>query len=159
MLKVKKALYIFIICILCLSLTSCTNLPTYQQKKPDNFYYTNLLDKELKLNNNYKILLLDTNFYKKVTLDKAERDLIKNATLSLNSEAFIDKPKDLSNKPLYKLYFNFKTKSYIAEVYNEKYISIYPWDGDYTRDYIRMDSLPTSYNLFKFCKSIIPRDQ
>ena len=46
-------------------------------------------------------------------------------------------------KPPYRLYFNFKNKSYVVEVYNEKYLSIYPWDGNYPRDYINMDSLPS----------------
>ena len=154
----KKKLYIAILLFFCISLTSCTNLTTYQEKKPNNFYYTDLLDKDIKLNNNYEVLLLDTNFFKKVTLDKAERDLIKNSVLSLHSENFINNPKNLSNKPPYKLYFNFKNKSYVVEVYNEKYLSIYPWDGNYPRDYINMESLPISYNLFQFCKSIIPRD-
>ncbi|WP_026882794.1 DUF4883 family protein [Clostridium akagii] len=154
----KKKLYIFILLFFCISLTSCSNLPTFQQKKPNNFYYTELLCGDLKLNNDYKILLLDTNFYKKVTLDKAECNLIKNSTLTLRSVDFINKPNDLTMKAPYKLYFIFKNTSYVAEVYNEKYLSIYPWDGDYPRDYINMDSLPVSYNLFQFCKNIIPRD-
>ena len=78
----KKKLYIVILLFFCISLTSCANLPTYQEKKPSNFYYTDLLDKDIKLNDNYEVLLLDTDFFKKVTLDKAERDLIKNSTLS-----------------------------------------------------------------------------
>lgn len=154
----KKKLYITVFIFFCLSLTACINLPTYQEKKPNNFYYTDLLVKHIKSNDNYEVLLLDTNFFKKVTLDKAERDLIKNSALNLHSENCINKPKDLGTKPPYKLYFNFKNQSYVVEVYNEKYLSIYPWDGEYSRDYINMDSLPVSYNLFKFCQSIIPRN-
>ena len=154
----KKTLYIFISFVLCISFTACTNLPTIQQKKPNNSYYTDLLCKDIKLSNNYQVLLLDTNFYKKVTLDKAERDLIKSSLSNVHIEDFISKPNDLNIKAPYKLYFTFTNTSYVAEIYNEKYLSIYPWDGNYPRDYIKMDSLPVSYNLFKFCKNIIPRD-
>lgn len=154
----KKLLYIFFISILLLNLTACNNIKTFKEKKPHKNYYTGLLITDMKSENKYLIILLDTNFYKKVTMDKAECDLIKKSMLALNNDNFIDKPKDIPNKALYKIYFTFKNHKFVAEIYNQKYMCVYPWDGSYEKDYINMDSLPAAYNLFEFCKSIIPRD-
>jgi hypothetical protein len=158
MIALKKLLYIFFISILLLNITACSNIKTFQSKKPCNNYYTDLLDKDLKTQNKYLIILLDTQFYKKVTLGQAESDLVKKSLLTLQSANFINKPKDIPDKALYKIYFTFKSQKFVAEVYNEKYMCVYPWDGAYERDYINMDSLPVAYNIFIFSKTIIPRD-
>lgn len=110
-----------------------------------------------KLEKKYSIFLLDTSFYKKETLDKAESDVIKGFLSTITNKNFISKPKNLPEKPQYKLYFTFNNKKFVSEIYNEKFISIYPWDGDYERDYINMENIPNAYNLYGFCKNIIPR--
>ena len=37
-------------------------------------------------------------------------------------------------------------------IFNEKYISIYNWDGKYEVDYLNITEVPTSYNLYGICK-------
>lgn len=136
---------------------SCSNISIYYKKKPNNFYYTNELMGCFKLEKKYSIFLLDTSFYKKETLDKAESDVVKGFLSTITNKNFISKPKNLPEKPQYKLYFTFNNKKYVSEIYNEKFISIYPWDGEYERDYINMENVPNAYNLYGFCKNIIPR--
>lgn len=160
--KVNKLIYIGIIITMALSITGCSldanSTSLLKRQKPYNFYYTNLLTRDIKLENSFLGIILDTNFYKEHTFTKDQSDTAKNFILHLTRKDFISKPKDLPKKPFYKIYLTFKTDKYVIEVFNEKYISVYPWDGSYSKDYINMDNMPTSYNLFSLCKYSIPRD-
>lgn len=160
--KINKLIYIIIIIYLSISLTSCNfdanSTELLKKQKPDNFYYTNLLTRDIKFENSYLGIILDTNFYKEHTLSKDESDIAKNFILSLNTKSFVSKPNDLPEKPPYKIYFTFKTDKYVIEVFNGRYVSVYPWDGSYNKDYIDMSNTPDSYNLFLLCKYSIPRD-
>lgn len=127
------------------------------KKKPFNFYYTNQLAKNLSLSKNCKTIILDTNFYKEKDLVKDDIDTIKKFTKELNKQNFVDKPTNLPAKPIYKLFFTFDKEKYIINVYNERYLSIYPWDGTYPMDYIDMNGISPSYNLHSLCKYLIPR--
>lgn len=151
----KRLISLFLLLIL---LTACSNIKIYEQKKPSDSYYTKLLMSQLKADKNFSILLLDTTFYKKITLDKAEADLVKNSILFLTNGNFIERPKTLKGLPCYKLYFTFHKTEYVCDVYNEEYMSIYPWDGSFKQDYICISKLPLAYNLFDFCKALIPRN-
>lgn len=153
--RVKKLIYIVIIIVIGLNFTGCTS--PLKREKPYNFYYTNLLTRDVKLENSFLGIVLDTNFYKEKTLTKDQNTTAKNFILNLHRNNFVTKPKDLPAKPPYKIYFTFKTDKYVIEVYNEKYVSVYPWDGSYPKDYINMDGMPISYNLYALCKYVIPR--
>ncbi|AJA48684.1 hypothetical protein CPAST_c26160 [Clostridium pasteurianum DSM 525 = ATCC 6013] len=160
--KVNKLIYIGIIIVLTLSITGCSldanSTSLLKRQKPYNFYYTNLLTRDMKFENSFLGIILDTNFYREHTLTKDQNDTVKNFIFYLSRKDFISKPKDLPGKPTYKIYFTFKTDKYVIEVFNEKYISVYPWDGSYNKDYISMENIPVSYNLFSLCKYSIPRD-
>lgn len=167
LLKKKFNYFVLIITILVLifSLAGCSfaignykvdNL-SVSKKKPNNFYYTNLLAKNLTLSSSCKAIVLDTNFYKEKDLVKEDVDTIKKFTKELNKQNFVDKPSDLPAKPIYKLYFTFDKEKYIINVYNERYLSIYPWDGNYPMDYIDMNSISPSNNINSLCKYLIPR--
>ncbi|MFT8315819.1 MAG: DUF4883 family protein [Clostridium sp.] len=159
--KVNKLIYIGIIIIIVFSFTGCSlssNSNSFlNPKKPYNFYYTNLLTRDIELENSFLGIVLDTNFYKEQTFTSEQNATAKNFILHLHRNDFISKPKDLPAKPPYKIYFTFKTDKYVLEIYNEKYISVYPWDGSYDKDYVDMSNIPTSYNLYYLCKYIIPR--
>lgn len=159
--KVNKLIYIGIVIVIVLSFTGCSlsfsSNSFLNPKKPYNFYYTNLLTRDMKLENSFLGIVLDTNFYKEQTFTSEQSATAKNFILYLNRNDFISKPKDLPSKPPYKIYFTFKTDKYVLEIYNEKYISVYPWDGSYDKDYVDMSNIPTSYNLYYLCKYIIPR--
>lgn len=163
--KFNYCVLITSIIVLIFSLTGCSfaignykvdNL-SVSKKKPNNFYYTNLLAKNLTLSSSCKAIILDTNFYKEKDLEKEAVDTIKKFTKELNKHNFVDKPSDLPAKPLYKLYFTFDKEKYIINVYNERYLSIYPWDGNYPMDYIDMNSISPSNNISSLCKYLIPR--
>lgn len=161
----KRFLYIIIVLSIPFILAGCSikvgnysiNNFTVTKNKPNNYYYTNSLAKNLTLESNFKVKLLDTNFYKEKELTKDDIDIIKNFAKSLKKSNFIDKPKELPNKPLYKFFLTFNNEKYVINVYNEKYISVYPWDGSYSMDYVDMDGIQTLYNLFGLCKFLIPR--
>ena len=73
----KKILYILITIIFSFTIYGCNlNLPSH--KKPYNFYYTNLLAKNLTLESKYECRILDTNFYKEQYLTKEEDTTIFN---------------------------------------------------------------------------------
>ncbi|MFL0247844.1 DUF4883 family protein [Candidatus Clostridium stratigraminis] len=126
-------------------------------KKPNTYYYTNLIAKLLIKDSNIEAKVLDTNFYKEKELSKDDLDTIKNFTKGLKSYNFIDKPKNLPEKPVYKLFLNFDKEKYVINVYNEKYLTIYPWDGSFPMDYIDMTGTQNLYNLFGLCQYLIPR--
>ena len=107
---------IFLISISCFLLTSCNivfPIDGLKGKKPNNFYYTNLLAKNITLEKQYKITILETNFYKGSEINKKDK--------------------------------------YIINVYNKQYISVYPFDGNFSMDYIDMSNIPEAYNLYNLC--------
>jgi hypothetical protein len=123
-------------------------------KKANNFYYTNLLAKGLTLETSYKCSVIDTNYYKEKVLSKEDADTIKKFTKALNKSSFIEIPKDLPKKPMYKIIIIFSKEKYVVNVYNEKFVSVFPWDGSFKMDYIDMNKLPVSCNLYGLCKYI-----
>lgn len=154
-LKDNKLIYLTALFLLCITFTGCTSI--LEAKKPAMYYYTNLFSKCILEENTYLGTVLDTNLYKEKTLSNDNKSEIKNFIKNLHKENFINKPKDLPTKPLYKMYFTFKSGKYVMNVYNEKYVSVYPWDGNYPEDYIDMSSLPAAYNIHSFCKYLISR--
>jgi hypothetical protein len=126
----------------------------FKRSKPNNFYYTNILAKDLTLESSYKCTILNTNFYSEKKLSKENVYTIKSMLRSLNKNNFITKPADLPNKPTYKIFLTFNKEKFVINVYNEKFICIYPWDGDFPMDYIDMTGIPVSQNLYKLAKYI-----
>ncbi|OFI05569.1 hypothetical protein CLOACE_15750 [Clostridium acetireducens DSM 10703] len=157
----KKICFYFFILITCLFFINYNynniNFPI-KLKKPNNYYYTNLVIKNIINETNYKCSIIDTNFYKEKTLSKEEIAIVKKFLLNLNKNNFIKNPKNINKKPLYKLFFTFKDEKYIINIYNKDICSIYPWDGYYNMDFINISNIPISYNLYNLCKYIIPRD-
>lgn len=140
---------LFTLMSLIILFTSCSN--PINKEKSNNYYYTNEVSKHLTLDKNINGSIIDTNFYKEIELSKDSIDTIKNFTHNLKKENFIDLPKTLPNNPKYKFYLNFDKEKYVINVYTEKYISIYPWDGNYSMDYIDMTGVYLNYNLYGLC--------
>lgn len=154
-LKIK----LFLLCCIVIFTGCNVTLPYKNGIKPNSYYYTNLLAKDLSLEKGYKILEIDMNFYNEEAIDKGNIDTIKGFIHLLKDKNFVKKPKDLPSKPLYKMIFTFAKDKFVINVYNQNYISIFPWTGDYDMDYISMTSLPISYNLFNLSKYIIPDER
>ncbi|ERI90944.1 hypothetical protein HMPREF1982_03505 [Clostridiales bacterium oral taxon 876 str. F0540] len=161
----KKSLYIISIFIIPIIFIGCTiklgsysiNNFTVTKKKPNNYYYTNLLIKNLVTESKVKGELLDTNFSKEADLSKEDIETIKKFSKSIKKANFIEKPKDLSEKPQYKLFLDFDKEKFVINIYNERYIAVYPWDGTYSMDYVDMEGIQPLYNLYGLCKFLIPR--
>lgn len=126
----------------------------FNKNKPNNFYYTNILAKNLTLESSCKCTIIDTNFFKEKELAKDNVDIIRNMLKNLNKNNFISQPKDLPSKPAYKIILEFNKDKLLINVYNEKYLAIYPWDGNYPMDFIDTTGIPLSLNLYNLCKFI-----
>lgn len=145
---------IFLIFISCFLLTSCNiafPIDGLKGKKPNNFYYTNLLAKNITLEKQYKVTISETNFYKGSEINKKDKELIKHFITLLKKENFKTLEKKPKSKPLYKIFFTFEKDKYIINVYNKQYISVYPFDGNFPMDYIDMNNIPEAYNLYNLC--------
>ncbi len=127
------------------------------KSKPNNYYYTNLLMKDLSLEKPVELYALYMNFYKKKDFSKEDLSTFIEFFNSLNNNSFIEKPAKLPTKPLYKIFLTFSENKYVINVYNETFISIYPWDGGYSMDYIDTSKMYKAYNLYGLCKYLIPK--
>ncbi len=76
-------------------------------KKPNNFYYTNLLAKNMTFEKEYKVTILETNFYKGKEISKKDKETIKYFTTLLRKQNFKTLEKKPESKPLYKIFFYF----------------------------------------------------
>ena len=134
-------------------------LPYTNVTKPSSYYYTNLLAKDSGLEKKYKVLIIDMNFYNERLINNGNIDTVNSFIHSLTNKNFISKPKDLPSKPLFKIIFSFSKDKFVINVYNENYLSIFPWTGNYEMDYISMKDIPVSYNLLNLSKYIIPNER
>lgn len=125
------------------------------KKKPYDFFYTNLLAKNLTFYEEADIEALNISFYKTKELSESDIDTIKDFMKQISQNSFSQKPLDLPEAPKYKLFFSFGNgEKYIINVYNSKYISVFPWDGDLSMDYANMSNIPTRYNIYNLCNYI-----
>ena len=127
------------------------------KSKPNNYYYTKLLINDLSLEAPTELYALYMNFYKKKDFSKEDLSTFAQFFNSLKNNNFIDKPANLPAKPLYKIFLTFNENKYAINVYNERFISIYPWDGAYNMDYIDTSKMYKAYNLYGLCKYLIPK--
>ncbi|MFD3157687.1 DUF4883 family protein [Haloimpatiens sp. FM7330] len=157
--KINIPFVIIGIILLSTILFSACSIPiSSKQKKPNNQYYYNLLANNIVYNKKYTISVLDTNFYKNKKVENKNLSILMHFMNSISKNNFIKKPNDLPSKPAYKLFFEFKNEKFVINIYNEKYISIYPWDGKYEMDYLDMSNVYAAYNLYGFCKYLIPEN-
>ena len=150
----KKGSLIILFLLLILSLLG-SYTAYLNKKKPNNYYYTNLLAKNLTLNKNYEIKVLDNNFYKVEDISEENIKVLLSFINELKKQNFIAKPQTLTVKPKYKFFIKFleNNDKFVVNVYDTKYVSIHPWDGDYLMDYITMENIPIRYNLYSLGKN------
>lgn len=161
----KKLLILLIILIIPLSLTSCNikigkyTINNFQvtKQKPITSYYTEELSKKIYAGNSFKAVMLDMNLYKEINLSQADLETVKNFFTDLKKSNFLENYKDFKNKPVYKLFLSFDKDKYVINIYNEKYIAVYPWDGDYPMDFIDTENIQPLYSLFGLCKYLMPK--
>lgn len=159
----KKNILFSIIIIICLFFTSCSckkYIPKIiKNTKPSNHYYYDQMINNLTLSKDFKIYVLDTNYYQKLDFNESDILTFKNFIKNINKEDFINKPTDLPSTPPYKVFIEFKQDKFVINVYNENYISIFPWDGNFSMDFISTQKIFKAYNLYGLCRYLIPPDE
>jgi hypothetical protein len=155
--EMKKSLFVLILVTSLANLTGCniksTDLPLVT-KKPNTYYYTKLLSKQIESETKWKGILLETNLHKEIELTSEGIEVIKGFLKNIKTKNFIEKPTDLPKKPQYRIYISGNNEKYVINVYNENLSSVQPWDGVYSMDYIDMSSVYALYNLHGLCKHL-----
>jgi hypothetical protein len=148
----KKGL-LFII-LLSLLLEGCSLLDT---KKPSYNYYSLEVAKLMKADKKMNIKVTDMNYYKSIFLEKEDITTFKQLFTYLKKNNYVNKSSIPSVKPQYKIFFIFDSKEYIMNVYDTKYISVFPYDGDYEMDYINLTGTYNSLNVYNLCKYLFSK--
>ncbi len=148
----KKASYKLTLIISIIFLTGCmAGFPILSEKKPNNYYYTNLLVKDIKLNSAVSCKVVEMNYYRELAVTGENYKKVCSSFDKLSGSSFIQAPKDLPSRPKFKLIFSCSKDKYIVNVYSSRYVSVSPWDGPYEMDYIDISTLPASVNLYELC--------
>ena len=132
---------------------SCSN-PKYinLSKKTSRYFYSQNLNK-LMQTDEFKLTILDSNFYKELNVNNEDKLVVSKFLSSLSSNNFINKPEDIPSKPIYKFFIKFSHDKYVINVFNENLVSIFPWDATHEEDYILIEDVPIRYNLFNFANN------
>lgn len=148
----------FIIAILLvISLQGCVfDNPRYLNlnSKPNDYYYSSLIYKNLKKGESFTLKVFDTNFYKYYTVDEEDKDILLNFFESLNNNNYLSEL-ETPDKSKYELCIEFSNEKYIINIYDNSSITIYPWDGNFVEDKITMDGVSPYNNLYLFCSYVI----
>ena len=126
--------------------------------KPNLYYYSNEVYENLKKDYKYSIRVFDYNFYKYYDVSENDSDIMLSFLQSLTNNNYIEEaPTDIT-EPLYKIIITFdnsKKSTFAVDVYNNNFVSLYPWDGSLEKDNITMDGVPRYDNLYDFCVHIV----
>ena len=131
--------------------------PSFETKPGHNFYtssLTSLLAKE----EDFNVVLLETNYSTEIDVDTVGKDTLKNFFISLSENSFItDKTilTSLPKKPLYRLYVNTEDEKYVINIFSQDIATLHPWDGLFSEDYISMTQSPKAYNLYGLCNYLL----
>ncbi len=149
----KKRLLILFFIFTIISCTGCSKIDNIINKnKPSPNYYTENLVTTLSTEKPSTIKVFYKEFFNEFTFPEVESTDILSFINILNENYFTDKPLDLPDSYKYKVYLEFSNSKYAITVFNEKYISIYSWDGEYEVDYATMSDIPIHINLYSICK-------
>ena len=118
---------------------------------------TKLFRESLK-ENTPKIRILDMNIYSEVIVDKEDIRILSDLLSSLKDDNFIEK-EDLPKKPLFKLFVDINEEIYVLDVFGDDFITIYPWDSDFDKDYISLNEVPNAFKLEPFCQYVFEKKQ
>jgi hypothetical protein len=151
----KRVLSLILLFSILLTFSSCSNGAlkySLKEKKPNTYYYSDLLIKEIKAHGISNVLVLETNLNKEKNLKDEDIKILISFFNSIKTKNFLTSAPELPKKPEYKFYLTIDGDKFVINVYNEKYIGIFPWDGAYSMDYIDMSDVKPLYNLYNQCK-------
>lgn len=146
----KKISLIIIISIFTGFAISCA-IPA--KNKKSNYYYTSKLSEKINEDKDFQIKALNMSYYKTKVLSSEEKGIVLNYLKTVSKTDFKDS-KEFKEKPIYRLYINFKDETYIIDIFNNEDLGIFPYDGKFHQDVIKMNSKYKCYNLFYLCKNI-----
>ncbi len=152
----KKLISFTLVIIFTYLFTSCTfNESQYisPSSKPKVDYYISEIKDRIDKKDEYTIKIFDLNLYKYYEVDKKEHSIIPEFIDALNKDNYNTELQD-GLIPDYKIIIEFSNDKYVINAYNDKLISIYPWDGVYKEDIISMEGISDYYNLYKYCEYI-----
>ncbi len=155
----KRCILFLLFCI-CFFSGCGINLNEYpgSSDKPFINYYSSELAKDLSENQSLEIMVFETNLSSEVNVSEADKEVFISFLGNLKEDSFIANVSDyieLPKVPAFKLYIKTYKNKYVINVYNEKVISLYPWDGLYEEDFLTMEYTPKAYNLHSLCKYIL----
>ena len=149
----KLILILMIICII----PGCTvaQNPEYisLKTKPNTHFYTGEIYSKLSKDEPYTLKIFDMNVYKYFNVNTREHSIVLEFIENLKEPNF-NIEIDSKLEPRYKLIIEFEDSKYVINAYNEKELSVYPWDGTFPEDTISMEDVPDYYNIYKFCEFI-----
>ncbi|MBU3102536.1 DUF4883 family protein [Clostridium gasigenes] len=149
----KLILILMIICII----PGCTvaQNPEYisLKTKPNTHFYTGEIYSKLSKDEPYTLKIFDMNVYKYFSVNTREHSIVLEFIENLKEPNF-NIEIDSKLEPRYKLIIEFEDSKYVINAYNEKELSVYPWDGTFPEDTISMEDVPDYYNIYKFCEFI-----
>ena len=153
----KKIILISLILTFILSMFSCNSLEYIKYEKPSINYYTSNLS-DLVSDCDYEIQILDTNVYRTMEVDKEDVRILPDLINSLKPDNFLSQqPEGLPNKSIYKLFITSGNNKMVLDVYGDDIIAIYPWDGDFEKDYLSLKGVPNSFKMEQFCKYVFEK--
>ncbi|ATD55468.1 DUF4883 family protein [Clostridium chauvoei] len=123
------------------------------KNKPTPYFYTEEIYTKLVNKESYTLKIFDLNVYKYYDVNPEEHSILLEFIESLKESSY-DTTLEENIKPRYKLIIEFENAKYVINAFNDKQISVYPWDGIYKEDIITMEDVPAYYNLYKFCEYI-----
>ena len=157
----KRYICIIPMIILLVIATGCNinynEYPSLESKPSYNFYTTSLYSL-LSEGNNFQAMLLETNYSTELDVNQVGKDTLKDFFASLSENSFITDKESLINlpeKPIYKLYINIDKEKYVVNIFSEDLVTVHPWDGLFSQDYITMTYSPKAYNLFGLCDYLL----
>lgn len=153
-----KKLLIILFSFFIIFISGCSKIPISFNNKPSISYYSKELLNKYKLDGLDKVTAFEVNYSKERPVDEKDAEIINKFLTSVDNSSYISKPSDLPEKSKYKFFIDLKNNDkYVIAVYDEKYVSIYPWDGKYPPDYIDMTNVHTLYNLYGLSKYLFPK--
>ncbi|GIM29595.1 hypothetical protein CPJCM30710_22610 [Clostridium polyendosporum] len=149
----KRILIIFVV-LFSIILSGCNDAQYINfKKKPNKFYYTEELYKIVS-SKDFTLSAFDTNVYREENPKGKDKDIVINFIKCLSKDNFIDKPSNLPEKPVYKLFISSSETKFVINIYENNIVSIFPWDGMFSEDFINTENIPQAYKLYLFCKYV-----
>ena len=146
-----KKTFLFIIIFIFSAIAISCIIPA--KNKSCNYYYTSKLLKKVNEKKDFEIKALYMTYYKTKVLNPEEEGIVIKYLKSAGEGDFKES-REIKGKPVYRLYISFKDETYIIDIFNNEDICIFPYDGDFQQDVLKMNSKYKCYNLYYLCKNV-----